>query len=61
MVTQSQKDDLLARIVKAQSVGATILSNMTAAKKIAEALPVEPGTAPVASFALTGNTTQEGT
>jgi hypothetical protein len=45
MVTRSEKDDLLARIAKAQSVGATILSNMTAAKKIAEALPVDPALA----------------
>lgn len=40
MVTQAEKDELLARIEKAQSVGATILSNMTAAKKQVEAWPV---------------------
>jgi hypothetical protein len=40
-ISQAEKDDLIARIVKAQSVGATILSNMTAAKKIAVALDVD--------------------
>ena len=46
MTTQAEKDDLLARITKAQSVGATILSNMTAAKKIASALGVDDAPAP---------------
>lgn len=45
MTTAEEKADLLARITKAQSVGATILSNMTAAKKVAEGIvtdAVEP-------------------
>lgn len=41
MTTQAQKDDLLARIEKTQSVGATILSNMTQAKKIATSIEVD--------------------
>lgn len=40
-MTAADKADLLARIVKAQSVGATILSNMTQAKKLAELIPTE--------------------
>lgn len=37
----AEKADLLARITKAQSVGATILSNMTAAKKLAQGIDVD--------------------
>lgn len=45
-ITPEDKADLLARITKAQSVGATILSNMTIAKKLANEIdfppPVDP-------------------
>lgn len=37
-MTPAEKAALLARITRAQSVGATILSNMTAAKKMVEAV-----------------------
>lgn len=40
-ISKSEKADLIARIERAQSVGATILSNMTAAKKIAVAIDVD--------------------
>lgn len=47
MTSQADIDDLTARITKAQSVGATILSNMTAAKKLAAALVPDPIAPPV--------------
>lgn len=39
LMTATDKADLLDRITKAQSVGATILSNMTAAKRLAQTIP----------------------
>lgn len=38
-MTPSEKAALLARINKAQSVGATILSQMSAAKRLVEGIP----------------------
>lgn len=47
MTTQAQKDALIARLVKIQSVGGSLLSNATAAKKLADAITVEgPAPAP---------------
>lgn len=46
MTTAEEKADLLARIVKAQSVGATILSNMTVAKRLAETISVDAAPSP---------------
>ncbi|WP_372595632.1 right-handed parallel beta-helix repeat-containing protein [Actinotalea sp.] len=48
MTTQADKDALLARLTKIQSVGGSLLSNATAAKKLAEAIDVaDPAPDPV--------------
>lgn len=44
-MTQAEKDDLLAKLDRMQSVGATVLSNATAVRKVVEQMPVDDATA----------------
>lgn len=41
-MSQADKDALIARLVKIASVGGSLLSNATAARKLAETIPVTP-------------------